>query len=792
MLNIIKWVWRDVLRYKLQTILILLLIVSTSFVYLFIRYASDGLEDEYNQFTNQQQVEQFQFTVNLAASLDQLQQWELLEQKHVDQAEFQQLGFNNIRSKYHLSFQKQDDAQAQQLAEQYRFQYEKMLYKQTQQNNLTYQWIASPGSKHINTLYLTDGKLPTASGEIALPSNASAVLSETAEGYFTYSGRSYKVVGHFIAPNQLIRLSANDSTDPSVSLVLSADDWNRVDEPEQYIYAGRFKDSGQQTDREHAIAEDTKFASFQSITDSATASELIQGVVSNQGLSYIFLFVLSFLCGGIFYIFLGRRLNIERGSWGTLLALGYTPSLIIRIYLLVYGVLCTVSISIGWILAYSGSFLLIEQFKSQYVLPAFPVEAHISSIIIGIISILIIFLLFMLIQLYQFGSKNPLFLFQPDQQPMSKWLTAKCAQWTAKLSFLSRMQSRMSLRSLKIMLLLFTTVCISSLLFMLGISLYFSSSSLIEQKFAGIHYQYNERFDYIKENIGEDTSGQYYELDQKYIQWIDQNQQKQGFQANLLSWDGGTSWLTLLDQKGNSINTALNKGIIVHFSKAQLLGLQIGTSLTVQIDNMTLQYPISGFSYNGDPNTIYMNKSVLTNALHISDSAYNGVFSNQMITASESVKSQSQPSILRVSQAYQQQLVGSSSAQLSAIINQVLGGVIAIIMLLLISLIIIEENRSNIYLFESIGYHPKEIKKLLINVYTPFLIIAYLISIPISSWIVIRILKSVSISTNDFIPFVYNIWIALGIFLIIFVIYQLVIGFSCYSFFKRNRQSKSI
>lgn len=792
MLNIIKWVWRDILRYKLQTLLILLLIVATSFVYLFIRYASDGLADEYNKFAEQQQVEQFQFTVNLAATLDQAQQSDLLAQQHIQPTEFEQLGFNNVRSKYQLSFPTQDDIQARQLASEYYFEYEKITFKQTQDDQLTYQWLASPDSDHINMLYLTEGRLPTTSGEIALPINGSAVLPETTSGTFTYNGHSYQVVGHFIMPDQLIRLSADQTGQQSLSLVLSSEDWSRLTEKEQYVYAGRFGNQAEKIEAEQAMAEDARFASFQSLASSASASELIQGVTSNQGLSYIFLIVLSILCGGIFYIFLGRRLNIERNTWGTLLALGYTPSIMIKAYLLIYGGLCIASIGIGWVLAYNGSFLLIAQFQSQYVLPDFPVSVTMTSIIIGIVVILFVFLVPMLIQLYRFGSKHPLLLLRPDQQSVPRWMMLKCVQWTSRFSFLSRIKYRMSLRSLKIVLLLFVTICLSSLLLMLGISLYFSSSSLIEQKFAGIHYQYNERFDQIKENADEDTSNQYYEIDTKYIQWSNAQNEKQGFQGNILSWDGGESWFTLLDSNGKSINLVLNKGIVVHISKAQLMGLHLGDTLTIQIDNTTLQYPISGFSYNGDPNTIYMNKSILTNDLHISSLVYNGIFSNQNILSTMSNPNEVQSTILDVHQAYEQQLTASSSSQLSAIINQVLGGVIAVVMLLLISLIIIEENRRNINLFQSIGYHPKEIKKLLINVYTPFLIVSYLISIPISAWIVVAILKNVSLSTNDFIPFVYNIWIALGIFLLIFVIYQMVIGLSCYSLFKKNQHVNSV
>ena len=63
--------------------------------------------------------------------------------------------------------------------------------------------------------------------------------------------------------------------------------------------------------------------------------------------------------------------------------------------------------------------------------------------------------------------------------------------------------------------------------------------------------------------------------------------------------------------------------------------------------------------------------------------------------------------------------------------------VMALIIIAVIANIVVEENKKTISLMKVLGYNNKRISKIVLNIYTPFIIIAYLLSIPV----MIQILK---------------------------------------------------
>ncbi|WP_019909411.1 ABC transporter permease [Paenibacillus sp. HW567] len=781
--NVLKWVWRDVLKNRLQTILIIILILAAAFIYFFIRYASDGIAAEYNSFIEEQHQEQFEFTLNLAGALTKDQQWELLSGTGVSRQEFDLMGFNNIRKKYRLAFEAEESKEAERLSKEYHFTYERNSYKEIRQDGTTFRLIASPNSQSINQVYMSEGRLPGKSGEIAVPVNAEELLSSHIGGTISLGGNNYTVVGHFIEPGHLTRVSSG--SEQLVSILSWPDDYKRSASSEQYLYTGRFlpMEGLSLSDETARMNEDTGFDTILQVNDNPNASEIIQGVTSNQGLSYTFLVVLGALCGGIYYVFLDRRLNALRQSWGVLQAMGYSPGLIIRAFLLVHTSLCAAGILAGWGLAYMGADLLIAQFQSQYTLPSFPKSVSTASLLIGIIFILAAFVLPLYLKLRLFARQTSLSMLQPTLQSSPKKVMQKLASWTEKFPFLSRIKWRMAFRSFRVIVLLVITIMLSSILFLLGFSLNQSSSDSVQRQFSGIHYSYDLRFDQagIEEQRGDSDS--YYRLGNKHFTWADSGSGRQGFQGELLSWDGDAGWLTLLSKDGQSTNSALDQGAVVHYSKAKLWGLRVGTAITVRVDNSVLQVPVSAFSYNGNPDTVYLKKDKLTAMLGISPHIYNGRFSNTSISEGDKGAG---IEVISVKQIHDEKLSQASSSQLSAVLNQVIGVLIAILMIMLIGLIVTEESKRSMVILQRMGYEPAEIKNMLINVYVPILLVAYIITLPLSWEVVTSILRSVSISTNDYIPFIYNIWILIGVIALIILIYYVVITISSNYVFKKS------
>jgi putative ABC transport system permease protein len=105
-------------------------------------------------------------------------------------------------------------------------------------------------------------------------------------------------------------------------------------------------------------------------------------------------------------------------------------------------------------------------------------------------------------------------------------------------------------------------------------------------------------------------------------------------------------------------------------------------------------------------------------------------------------------------------------------------GAMALVIISIVSNIVIDENKKHISLMKVMGYKEKEIKSVVLNIYTPFVIIAYLLSIPamkaILRWIISLVAKDLDFS----VPIVLSWQGALIGFAVIMVSYFLALQLS--------------
>ena len=110
----------------------------------------------------------------------------------------------------------------------------------------------------------------------------------------------------------------------------------------------------------------------------------------------------------------------------------------------------------------------------------------------------------------------------------------------------------------------------------------------------------------------------------------------------------------------------------------------------------------------------------------------------------------------------------------SAIINQSIGCIAGYILLFLALLLNFQDNIKDMLILHLMGYEPKAIKKLLINVYRPILVVSFLLTLIPSIIIAQWVQKSLSIQTGDYMPFQTNTLFIFIIFILLNVLYSLV------------------
>ena len=84
--------------------------------------------------------------------------------------------------------------------------------------------------------------------------------------------------------------------------------------------------------------------------------------------------------------------------------------------------------------------------------------------------------------------------------------------------------------------------------------------------------------------------------------------------------------------------------------------------------------------------------------------------------------------------------------------------VMALIIITVIANIIVEENKKTISLMKVMGYKNKEVSRIVLNIYTPFIIISYLLSIPVMKKILESIIKVIANDIDMTIPININIY----------------------------------
>jgi putative ABC transport system permease protein len=102
----------------------------------------------------------------------------------------------------------------------------------------------------------------------------------------------------------------------------------------------------------------------------------------------------------------------------------------------------------------------------------------------------------------------------------------------------------------------------------------------------------------------------------------------------------------------------------------------------------------------------------------------------------------------------------------------------ALIIIGVIANIIVEENKKTISLMKVMGYDNKEISSIVLNIYTPFVIVSYLLSIPVMTNLLKLIMKAIAGDTGMSIPISISPALAMLGLVVLLIAYFVAISIS--------------
>lgn len=497
---------------------------------------------------------------------------------------------------------------------------------------------------------------------------------------------------------------------------------------------------------------------------SSNEHEFLVGLSSNRILAIAFLFGLTVITCFVFYMFYKKLFNLNRKELGCYRALGFTKSGITIIFITFTFGLVLLFLLLGLVVGYYYSYILLETYHSSYGIDNIKRGISIASVTIGVVFPLLFACLMPILASRIFRKPEVAMLMsgakgRRKRRKTFKTISKVCNLLPSKYAF----STRVALRNPFNIFLVLLSVYLYMTLIVLSFSLNMSSSNVLESQKALRHYKYEVIFP--KESLElNNQNQQLFFLKSKVT--LDFKSKK--LQQTLIAMDNG-DYFALTD--GKKKIALKEKGIVINQRIAQLYNLKKGDKIKINLGNSSKELTVKAVANNGDYNTIYIKRSYFNKIVYKNQNVYNGMWSDTLPSTLKGA------TVNKYSDYVRELEKNNVSNKLSAVINQILACVFGVLIIFLALLLNFQDNTENFKYLLKLGYLPKEIHNMLINIYFPIISAGFLSMILPSIFTSTKILNLLSLQTGDYMPFSTNIFIFLYSFIFLSILYFIILVF---------------
>ena len=712
------------------------------------------------------------------------------------------LGVEQIFKKYGV-YDKLAVPKLERLSKKYDFKYELQKTKITTDELDTINAMPYLKDKKINIPYLVDGKFPEKTGEITiLPKYAKINKFEIGDNY-KLNGKTYKIVGFAYASDYIYpMLSMNqpifDEKHNNI-VFMNEDDYKSFDGIDNNTYGillngnynrkNRIKvevASSEETKDKKQIDADKELKLAKEKGDSGKVINLIfkeeskdvrigiNTVVrllrtdmiqmefdSDRTFAKAFLYLLLSISIFVIMVITKKRIEDERLQIGVLKSLGYKRYQIAIGYL-VYPI---VGALIGGILGYGIGVLfhlpLTTYFLSYFTIPleGFKIKPTYLFNCIWIPVVLLSILSF-IISMYMLR-KKPLDLLREGSDLKVNLLSKISNKLTKFMSFESRFRYQLASRSFgKLLIVTLTSFCTGMLitLIIVGLNLF---SSMIDTMFDEMKFEYMINYNNaITTPSSEDdlilsTNADIKKVLDKFGK--EKELKDSEFTATLTGIDTYTKYINIVDEEEHNLIPKLyeeDDSILINQNIKEYMNIDVGDYIIFNLNDKEVKYQVVGVTNQYLNATIYTTREQLSKHLGYDEAVYNMKYTSNK--KYKSMKNLSDDELSNISNIFSIEDLRRNIEKQMQTMNSAIYIVIffasfmVLIIVAVIANIVVEENRKTISLMKVIGYKNNEVSSIVLNVYTPFIIIAYLISIPcmirLLEWILKIILDDIEMT----------------------------------------------
>lgn len=764
---------------KVQMVGIIFCILLATGIYTAMSSALDRMEDRYHNYLREQNVEDFAFTPKIDYSKD----YTVSEIEELKKNELKDIPENqmDIVNKYEMTIGISDFPNSDILyqyidyifnsngandkklkekvspaLEKYDFSYYKEISKVDTEDKKLYKAIPYDKNKNINIPYLVEGNMPENKDEITvLPSFAKNNNINIGDNY-SIGDKEYKVVGFAYSPDHILPIISINSPifsekNHNISYMTSStfEEFSGIKET---AYVGAFNDKDKILDFE-TLSD--MFKNDENITLDATSAirlsrvnALEAEIKTDRIFAKYFMYLLLAISVFVIIVITKKRIEDERLQIGVLKALGYNR-IKIAISYLVYPIFGSIiGGTIGFFAGAFASGYLSNIYLSYFNMPIDGYRFNINYLLEDIfVPLIILSILAFLIAIFMLR-KKPLKLLKEGSNLKVNFFSKFVTFITKKLPFKTRFRYSLASRSLgKLLIVTLTSFCTGLLivLVLIGLNIF---SSMLDKTFDGMKLKnqvtyigimsgYSDIEDYIyttnmtlEEVIS--SNGDSHKIERKK----EGSEDIEDYTVNINGIDKELRLLEAKDKDGNNVYPKLvnDDDIIINQNIAKIADASVGDVLVFKSGDKEFRYKLVAIDNSFMGGSAYVKRAPLAKEFENNEAAYNIKFTNDdkyssmsNLSKEETKKIANIMSIEDLRENLENQMSSSNGAIYFVII---FASIMAFVIILIIANIVVEENKKTISLMKVMGYDDKNISSIVLNIYTPFIIIAYLLSIP--------------------------------------------------------------
>ena len=484
---------------------------------------------------------------------------------------------------------------------------------------------------------------------------------------------------------------------------------------------------------------------------SGNESDYLTALKSNQVLIRNITVAMVAIFSLILSLFIRGTLQRNRVQLAQLMSLGFSFSSVLASYALLISGLSLLSSLLGLVLGFWGSDILLSANSQTYLVQGLSKGLSLQSVMTGTLFLsLFLGALTYLAGLTVRKTDLALMMKQTDGKSIRPGLIEKLIQ---KLPMKHKFKFKLTLNHFSTLGLLLIAIVTFSIMFVLSLSLTFSSSKILESQKVGRHYSYDISYDNYRKEEAESASDSV-----TYLRYdVDLMIKGETIAYQALSLTSQNDLFQLIDSKGEILDPT--QGVFVNPELRENYGLKVGDTLELRVKGKQHQIKIAGFAENADLKTIYIPRDQASAMVNEADDRFNGRLTNNVQEKGRG-KTRSLEEKLSAVQRSQ------TSNKASAIINQSIGVITGCLLIYLAVFIGLNGNMKTLLMFDLLGYEEKEVYRILLNPYIVISNLLFLLTLPVAIYAARNIQIMTSLQTGDYMPFQLN-WITFAYMFVI-------------------------